>query len=189
MAGVKLAQSEYEAVYSAIADVVDLPIIIDDTPASELTIHYMRSVLRRVEKKYGSVGLVVLDYLQKLGDRAAANRAQTVGKYSGACKDLAKTFDVPFIALAQINRGVEGQNNKRPSMAQIKDSGDVEQDCDQVWLLYRDSYYNEQASKSDRCPLEIIVAKNRNGATGSCKVWFDPAIGQFSNLQENYFAN
>ncbi len=120
--------------------------------------------------------------LYGLGDRAfcekCGNRAQAIGKYSGACKDIAKTFNTPFVVLAQINRGVEGQSNKRPSMADIKDSGDIEQDMDLGLLLYRDEYY--QSDTKDKGIMEIIVGKNRNGGTGTCKVNFDPTIGKFS---------
>ena len=89
-------------------------------------------------------------------------------------------FNTPFVVLAQINRGLEGQSNKRPSMADIKDSGDIEQDMDLGLLLYRDEYY--KSDTDDKGIMEIIVGKNRNGATGTCKVNFDPCIGLFRNL-------
>lgn len=155
----------------------ELPIIIDDTPASILTSSRMRSVLRRIKAEKGVIGLVVMDYIQKLGDRAAGNRAQAVGKFSGAFKDIAKEFNCPFVALAQINRGVEGQANKRPFMSDIKDSGDIEQDMDLGLLLYRDEYYN--SGTGDKGVMEIQVGKNRNGATGICKVKFEPTVGNF----------
>lgn len=91
-----------------------------------------------------------------------------------------KEFDVPFVALAQINRGVESQNNKRPSMADIKDSGDIEQDMDVGLLLYRDEYYNSDTE--DQGVMEINVAKNRNGSTGTVKVLFKPTVGSVLNL-------
>ncbi|AFY92877.1 replicative DNA helicase [Chamaesiphon minutus] len=127
---------EYETLKQALGTLGELPIIIDDTPASALTPAKIRSVLRKIRHERGELGLVVLDYIQKLGDRSAGNRAQAVGKFSGAFKDIAKEFDVPFVALAQINRGVESQSNKRPGMADIKDSGDIEQDmeCDSFAL-------------------------------------------------------
>jgi replicative DNA helicase len=128
---------EYDSLASALGVLRELPIIIDDTPASIQNPSRMRSVLRRMQSEYGTLGLVVMDYIQKLGNRAAKNRAQAVGKFSGAFKDVAKEFGVPFVALAQINRGVENQSNKRPTMADIKDSGDVEQDADLILLLYR----------------------------------------------------
>ncbi|MGK7879959.1 MAG: replicative DNA helicase, partial [Crocosphaera sp.] len=161
----QIYEDEYDTLVEGNGNLAELPIIIDDTTAAELTPSRIRSVLRRISSEKGELGLVVLDYIQKLGDRACRNRAQAIGKYSGACKDIAKTFNIPFVVLAQINRGVEGQNNKRPSMADIKDSGDIEQDMDLGLLLYRDEYYNSETNAKG--VMEIIVGKNRNGATGT----------------------
>ena len=171
---------EYDNLVKALGVMSELPIIIDDTPATVQNPARMRSVLRRIQSEHGSLGLVVMDYIQKLGDRAAGNRAQAVGQFSGAFKDIAKEFDVPFLALAQINRGVESQSNKRPTMADIKDSGDIEQDMDLGLLLYRDEYYKSETK--DKGVMEINVAKNRNGATGVCKVLFEPIVGGFRNM-------
>lgn len=171
--------SEVESLKTAIDRAGNFPMIICDVQASQLTPVKMRSILRQIRHERGEIGLVVLDYIQMLGDRAVANRAQAVGKISGACKEIAKEFDCPFVALAQINRGVESQNNKRPSMADIKDSGDIEQDMDLGLLLYRDEYYH--ADSSEPGVMEIIVAKNRNGSVGTCKVKFDPRVGRFVN--------
>ncbi|NET44652.1 replicative DNA helicase [Okeania sp. SIO2B3] len=173
----QIYRNEYEMLVKGLGVLRELPIIIDDTPAMTLTAARMRSVLRRIKAERGTIGLVVMDYIQKLGDRAAGNRAQVIGKFSGAFKDMAKEFDCPFIALAQINRGVEGQLNKRPLMSDIKDSGDIEQDMDLGILLYRDEYYNPETKEQGI--LEINVAKNRNGTTGMCKVKFNPIIGAF----------
>lgn len=176
----KIYKSEMDTLSKALGVLVKMPIIIDDTPAGILTPSRMKSALRRIQAERGSIGLIVMDYIQKLGDRAAGNRAQAVGKYSGAFKDIAKEFGCPFVALAQINRGVESQANKRPTMADIKDSGDIEQDMDLGLLLYRDEYYD--AHTKDKGVMEINVAKNRNGATGICRVLFNPAWGEFKNL-------
>lgn len=176
----QIYRDEIENLKQAVVALNQLPIIIDDTPASIQNPSRMCSVLRRVKSKRGSLGLVVMDYIQKLGDRAAGNRAQAVGKFSGAFKDIAKEFDVPFIALAQINRGVENQTNKRPTIADIKDSGDIEQDMDIGLLLYRDGYYNPDTQ--DLGVMEINVAKNRNGTTGICKVLFETTTGTFSDI-------
>ncbi len=182
----QIYEDEYESLVEGLSNLADLPIVIDDTPASELTPIKIRSALRKIQSEKGELGLVVLDYIQKLGNRAAGNRAQAIGKYSGACKDIAKTFNTPFVVLAQINRGVEGQSNKRPSMADIKDSGDIEQDMDLGLLLYRDDYYNSDTTDSGI--MEVIVGKNRNGSTGTCEVLFNPSIGKFSDLvsQDGY---
>ena len=171
---------EYEALIAARKALKQLPLIIDNTPATIQNPLRMRSVLRRIVAERGELGLVVVDYIQKLGDREAGNRAQAVGKICGAFKDMANEFDVPLVALAQINRGVEGQANKRPGMADIKDSGDIEQDMDLGLLLYRDEYY--KADSLERGMMEIIISKNRNGSVGTCKVNFDPSVGKFTNL-------
>ena len=179
----EIYEDEYDALVEGLSNLTELSIIIDDPPASELTPTKIRSVLRRIQSEKGELGLVVLDYIQKLGDRSAGNRAQAVGKFSGAFKDIAKEFDVPFIALAQINRGVEGQANKRPFMSDIKDSGDIEQDMDLGLLLYRDEYYNPDTE--EKGVMEIQVGKNRNGAIGKCKVKFEPSVGEFQSLSLN----
>jgi replicative DNA helicase len=176
----QIYRDEIEKLKQALVALNQLPIIIDDTPANIQNPSRISSVLRRVKSERGNLGLVVMDYIQKLGDRAAANRAQTVGKFSGAFKDIAKEFDVPFVALAQINRGVENQISKRPTMSDIKDSGDIEQDMDIGLLLYRDEYYNPDTL--DKGLMEINVAKNRNGATGICKVLFSPQEGIFREM-------
>jgi replicative DNA helicase len=179
----KVDSNDWVKLTEALNTLSQLPIIIDDTPASKLTPQKMRSELRRVEIETGQpVGIVVLDYLQKLGDRAAFNRAQVVGKYAGEAKDIAKEFNCPFVCLAQINRETEGQGDKRPGIAQLKDSGDIEQDSDMIFLLYRDEYY--RPGTPDRNILEINVGKNRNGPTGLCKVLFKPETGFFGSLQK-----
>ena len=172
-----IKRSEMNTLVQGLSTLAELPIEINDTPAEQLTPVKMRSELRKIQSKRGEIGLVILDYIQKLGDRAAGNRAQVIGKYSGACKDIAKQFNLPFVALAQINRSVETQSNKRPSMASVKDSGDLEQDCDVMMMLYRDEYYRSDTDEPG--VIEIIIGKNRNGSTGTCKVEFDPSIGRF----------
>lgn len=174
-------ESEYETLVEGITKLKEIPLEINDTPASSLTPSKIRSELRRIASKYdGQLGLVVLDYVQKLGNREASNRAQVIGAISGQLKDIAKEFSIPFVVLAQINRGTETRNDKRPVLADIKDRGDLEQDADLVMLLYRDAYYNSNSSLAN--VMEINVAKNRNGITGICKVLFDQTVGEFKNL-------
>jgi replicative DNA helicase len=176
----KIYEEEWGKLSEAVGDLSKLPIVIDDTPGTALTPASMRSVLRRVERKYGSPGLIILDYLQLLGERNAGNRAQDVGAIAGQCKAIAKDFDVPFVALAQINRGVEARNDKRPLMSDLKDSGDIEQDADLALCLYRDDYYNPDSTERDK--IEIIVRKQRNGSLGCAKCWFNPEKGTFRNI-------
>ena len=178
----KIYRQEYNALVESLGHLSEYPLIIDDTPSGMQTPSRMRSALRRIASERGQLGLVILDYIQKLGDRGARNRAQAIGAFSGAFKDIAKEFDVPFVCLAQINRAVEGQSNKRPFMSDIKDSGDIEQDMDIGLLLYRDEYYNPDSP--DQGVMEINVAKNRNGGTGTVKVLFEPSIGKFCQAQD-----
>jgi replicative DNA helicase len=178
----KIYEEEWTKLSAAFGELSELPIIIDDSPGTSLTPASMRSVLRRVEREHGSLGLVVLDYLQLLGDRAAGNRAQDVGAVAGHCKAIAKDFNIPFLALAQINRGVEARNDKRPLMSDLKDSGDIEQDADTCICLYRDGYYNAESIEKDK--IELIVRKQRNGALGTAKCWFNPERGTFRNISK-----
>jgi replicative DNA helicase len=173
-------KSEWEDVARAVGELSEMPIIIDDTPGTTLTPAGMRMILRRVQAQYGSIGLVVLDYLQLLGERNAGNRAQDIGAISGHCKAIAKEFDCPFVALAQINRSVEGANDKRPMLSGLKDSGDVEQDADVVICLYRDDYYNPESDNKGQ--IELIVRKQRNGAVGTAKALFSPETGIFKSI-------
>lgn len=176
--------TEWEVLAESIGTLSELPIIIDDTPGTALTPASMRNVLRRVQAQYGKIGLVVLDYIQLLGERNAGNRAQDVGAIAGHCKAIAKDFDVPFVALAQINRGVEARNDKRPMMSDLKDSGDIEQDADLAICLYRDDYYNSESE--DKGKVEIIVRKQRNGSLGTAKAFFNPETGVFKSIYKNY---
>ena len=176
----KIYDEEWEKLSEAVGDLSQLPIVIDDTPGTSLTPASIRSTMRRAEREYGKIGLVLLDYLQLLGERNAGNRAQDVGAIAGHCKAIAKDFDVPFVALAQINRGVEARNDKRPLMSDLKDSGDIEQDADLALCLYRDDYYNPDSADKDK--MEVIVRKQRNGALGTAKCWFNPEKGSFRNI-------
>ena len=173
-------ENEWDVVSSAIGKLAEMPIIIDDTPGTSLTPASMRAVLRRVQAQHGKIGLVCLDYIQLLGERNAGNRAQDVGAIAGHCKAIAKEFDVPFVTLAQINRGVEARNDKRPMMSDLKDSGDIEQDADLAICLYRDDYYNPESA--DKGQIELIVRKQRNGALGTAKAFFNPETGNFKNI-------
>jgi replicative DNA helicase len=173
-------EEEWKKLSEAVGSLSELPIFIDDTPGVSLTPASMRSVLRRIECEHGNLGLVILDYLQLLGERNAGNRAQDVGAIAGSCKAIAKEFDVPFVALAQINRGVEARNDKRPLMSDLKDSGDIEQDADLAICLYRDDYYDTESIERDK--IELIVRKQRYGSLGTAKCWFNPEKGTFRNI-------
>lgn len=178
----KLTQSERENITLAYNDLIELNLVLDDASSRHITTANIRSKLRKTAIKRGKPDLLIVDYLQKLGSRSAVNRAQVIGEITGDFKDIAKEFDIPVICLAQINRGVENRQDKRPSMSDLKDSGDIEQDADVIMTLYRDEYYNPNSP--DRGVLEIEVAKNRNGSVGVCRCLFDPKTGSVQNLRE-----
>ena len=176
-----IEEEELEQLYDGYANLSELPLWIDDKAGGKLTLQYIRSQCAKVKRKVGRIHTIVVDYLQLLGDRTQANRAAEVGKYSAGLKEIAKDFNVCVIALAQINREVEGQKDKRPSMAQIKDSGAIEQDADLIITLYRDEYYNPETM--DKNILELGVVKNRSGATGLTKVEFYPSTGTIRDVK------
>ena len=135
-------------------------IVIDDK--SSPTVSEVRSRSRRIKREHG-LDLIVVDYLQLMrgtGD----NRTQEIGSISRGLKGIAKELGVPVIALSQLNRSVESRPNKRPRLSDLRDSGEIEQDADHVWFLYRDEIYDENSTR--RGCAELIIAKQRNGELG-----------------------
>jgi replicative DNA helicase len=175
----KLLKSDLEALKEAIADIKHLPILIDETSSERQTLLNIRATLRRIQYERGEIGMIVLDHLQEL-DFNEKNRAQELGRITGSFKAMAKDFNCPFVALAQLSRKVESQNDKRPTMADIRDSGQIEEKADLILMLYRDEYY--QKNTPNKGIMEIIVAKGRNGRVGSCQVKFDETTGRFEDL-------
>jgi replicative DNA helicase len=111
---------------------------------------------------------------------AGDNRVQELSRITRSLKNLARELSVPIIALSQLSRGVEARTNKRPMLSDLRESGSIEQDADLVMMLYRDDYYNHDSP--DRGIAEVIVAKHRNGPTGTVKLLFDPQFTKFKNL-------
>jgi replicative DNA helicase len=129
-------------------------------------------------KVNGELGLVIIDHLHKLGqDRKAENRNLELGQMTTELKAMARELDVPVVLLCQLNRGVEGRENQRPGLRDIRESGHIEQDADQVWLLYRAKYYDKTAGDE----VEVNVAKNRFGPTGTVTLIFDDKLTLFKN--------
>ena len=151
---------------------------IDD---STLTMAELRMRARRLKRKY-NVGLIVIDYIQLIiGDKSyKGNRVQEVSDISRQLKALAKELNVPVLALSQLNRGAEVRADKRPLLSDLRESGSIEQDADIVMFIYRDDYYNENSERKN--VAEIHVAKNRNGATGRCNLYFDGSKCRFRDL-------
>lgn len=166
-----------------IARIGQAPIYIDDTPS--LTVAEIRAKCRRLKQRHG-LGLIVIDYLQLMQGRQSRseNRQQEVSEISRSLKILAKELDVPVLTLSQLARGPESRTNKRPMLSDLRESGAIEQDADIVMFLYRDEYYNPDTP--DKNIAECIVAKHRNGETGTVKLWWDGAHTKFLHLDEQH---
>ncbi len=175
----RLSQTQWEPLSRAIGILSDMPIYIDDTP--NITVTQMRSQSRRLQAEIGTeLGLIVIDYLQ-LMEGAGDNRVQELSKITRQLKGLARELSVPVIALSQLSRGVEARTNKRPMLSDLRESGSIEQDADLVIMLYRDEYYSPDTP--DRGIAEVIIAKHRNGPTGTAKLLFNPQFTKFQNLK------
>ncbi|HEY9812437.1 MAG TPA: replicative DNA helicase, partial [Candidatus Sericytochromatia bacterium] len=174
----RISQNEWEPLSQAVGMLSELPIFIDDT--ANMGVMQMRSQARRLQaESNGQLGIILLDYLQ-LMEGASDNRVQELSKITRSLKGLARELNVPVIALSQLSRGVEARTNKRPMMSDLRESGSIEQDADLIMMIYRDAYYNPDTP--DRDITELIIAKHRNGPTGTVKLLFDPQFTKFRNL-------
>jgi len=173
-----IQEEEWPRVTSAITLLSDAKIFIDDTPA--LSPGELRARARRLKREH-DLGLIVIDYLQLMavpGNKE--NRATEISEISRGLKALAKELNIPVIALSQLNRSLEQRTDKRPVMADLRESGAIEQDADVIIFIYRDEYYNQDSP--DKGQAEIIIGKQRNGPTGTIKLTF---LGQYTKF-ENY---
>ena len=173
-----IQEEEWPRVTSAITLLSEAKIFIDDTPA--LSPGELRARCRRLKREH-DLGLIVIDYLQLMqvpGNKE--NRATEISEISRSLKALAKELNVPVIALSQLNRSLEQRQDKRPVMADLRESGAIEQDADLIMFIYRDDYYNQDSP--DKGLAEIIIGKQRSGPTGSVKLTF---LGQYTKF-ENY---
>ncbi len=175
----QLEDEDWSRVTSAIRLLREAKIFIDDEPA--LSPEKLRAKARRIKKEHG-LGLIVIDYLQLMAVPGnSENRATEISEISRSLKGLAKELNVPVIALSQLNRSLETRNDKRPMMADLRESGAIEQDADVIVFIYRDEYYNKENSP-DKGLAEIIIGKQRNGPTGSIKLKFFGEYTRFDNL-------
>ena len=156
------------------------PLFIDDT--ASLTILDLRAKARRL-KKEKDIGLIVVDYLQLLrSHRRTENRQQEVAEISRSLKALAKELEIPVISLAQLSRQTEMRADKRPQLADLRESGSIEQDADTVMFIHRPEYYKKNPTPEEEGLAEIIIAKQRNGPTGTVHLAFIKDITRFENL-------
>ena len=151
--------------------------------------NYIWAKCRKLKRQYeGRRILVIIDYLQLIvGDRKhSGNRMAEIGEISRTLKTMARELDITVIALSQLSRGVEQRQDKRPIMSDIRESGQIEQDADIIQLLYRDDYYDKESE--DANTIEIIVAKHRDGPTGTVKLSFRKEYGKFLNMATQHFS-
>ena len=159
-------------------DMAKMPIFIDDS--GMLTIRQLRAKARRMHSERG-LSLIIIDYLQLMqGSRRVENRQQEIAEISRSLKALAKELNVPVMALAQLSRSVEQRQDKKPQLSDLRESGSLEQDADVVMFIYRDEYYNPETEK--RGIADIIVAKQRNGPTGTAELAFLKQYTKFMDL-------
>jgi replicative DNA helicase len=199
----KIQVHEFKKLARAAAELTSLPLYIDDTPA--LTIAALRARARRLKRQKG-ISMVIVDYLQLLQGTgrgsAGDNRVQEISEISRGLKQLAKELHVPVLALSQLSRAVEQREDKRPQLSDLRESGSIEQDADIVLFVYREDYYLAAKQPADDHPdfaawqeqmgraygkAEVIVAKQRHGATGKVRVKFDSRITKFSDYVDDAY--
>jgi len=174
-----LSQSDWPRLVNAAGKLSEAPIFIDDTPA--LGILGLRAKARRLKAQYG-IRLLVLDYLQLMqGPSGADNRQQEISEISRSLKALGRELSVPIIAVSQLSRAVEQRVDHRPQLSDLRESGAIEQDADLVMLLLREEYYNPN-TEDKKGQAELIIAKQRNGPTGSVNLAFINEYTRFENL-------
>lgn len=179
------SQEDWSHIMQAATALYDAPLFIDDTPG--ITVAEMRSKARRLQAEKG-LDLIIVDYLQLMqgsqGRRQAENRQQEISEISRSLKSLARELKVPVIALSQLSRSVESRQVKRPMLSDLRESGSLEQDADIVAFLYREGYYQQEIEDSSKNVTEVIIAKHRNGATGTIQLYFHGQWTRFVDLSD-----
>lgn len=172
-----MTPTDWTRVSGSLAEISDRPLYIDDSP--NLTMMEIRAKCRRLKQQH-NLGLVVVDYLQLMtSGKRVESRQQEVSEFSRQLKLLAKELEIPVIAVAQLNRGPESRTDKKPMIADLRESGSLEQDADVIMLLHRPEYYNEDDRPGE---ADIIVAKHRNGQTATIPVAFQGHLARFANM-------
>ncbi|WP_369802767.1 replicative DNA helicase [Sporosarcina sp. P16b] len=174
-----LEADDWRKLTMAMGSLSNAGIFIDDTPG--LRVNEIRSKCRRLQQEHG-LGMVMIDYMQLImgSGRGSDNRQQEVSEISRSLKGLARELKIPVIALSQLSRGVEQRQDKRPMMSDLRESGSIEQDADIVSFLYREDYYDKETEMQNM--IEIIIAKQRNGPTGTVTLAFAKEYNKFLNI-------
>ncbi|HMC39763.1 MAG TPA: replicative DNA helicase, partial [Acidimicrobiales bacterium] len=174
----RLSEPDWPKISNAVARLGDAPLYIDDNPNT--TVMEIRAKARRLKARHGGLGLIIIDYLQLMSGASSENRQLEVSSISRGLKILARELEVPVVALSQLSRQLEARSDKRPTLADLRESGSLEQDADVVIFLYRDEIYNPESA--DRGIAEVLVAKHRNGPTGKVQLSFLEQYTKFVNM-------
>ena len=176
-----LSDSDWDKLVESVGIIGNSKLIIDDTPG--ITVSELRSKCRKFKLDFG-LDLIIIDYLQLMsgGKRASDNRQQEISDISRSLKALAREVGAPVIALSQLSRAVESRNDKRPMLSDLRESGAIEQDADVVMFIYRDDYYHKDTENPNIA--EIIIAKQRNGPTGTVNLVWLPDYTKFVNMEK-----
>ncbi len=178
----QLQERDWTLFVQATGSLSGLRIYLDDTPA--LSPVQMRTKCRRLYNEYG-LDLIMVDYLQLMtsGTGRQENRVQEISFISRHLKQIARELNVPVLAAAQLSRAVEQRQDKRPQLSDLRESGSIEQDADVVMFIYRDEVYNEETERKNQA--DVIVAKHRNGPTGTVTLYFRKELTQFANMRKD----
>jgi replicative DNA helicase len=178
-----LSDDDFSKISEAMGEMAEAPIFIDDTPG--MTVLEMRTKARRAAHDQ-ELGLIVIDYLQLMqgsSNRSDGNRVQEVSEISRGLKLIARELNVPVVALSQLSRSVESRSPQIPQLADLRESGSIEQDADIVMFIYREDYYNPDTDRQHI--TDLIIAKHRNGPTGKVELYFHPENLRFMSLDKN----
>lgn len=181
-----LSDTDFEKLGQAMGTLSEAPIYIDDTPTT--TVLEIRTKARREQQKR-PIGLIIVDYLQLMTGTTKAsfeNRVQEISEISRGLKAIARELKVPVLALSQLSRTVESRNPQIPQLADLRESGSIEQDADVVMFIYREEYYNPDTDRKNI--TDILIKKHRNGPTGQIELYFHPELLQFRTIDSRHQA-
>ena len=179
-----LSDSDFEKLGNAMGSLSEAQIYIDDTPG--ISVMEMRTKARR-EQHQRPLGLIIVDYLQLMtgnSSKGSDNRVQEISEISRGLKAIARELNVPVIALSQLSRSVENRHPQIPQLADLRESGSIEQDADVVMFIYREDYYNPETDRQNIS--DILIRKHRNGPTGGVELYFNPERLQFMNMDRSH---
>lgn len=176
--------TEFQMIQAALERLSHAKLFIDDTPSPNIL--QMRSMARRLQMEHG-LGLLIVDYLQLIAPRTNSdNMVHQITEISRGLKSLSRELNVPVLALSQLSRAVDQRDHKIPRLSDLRESGSIEQDADVVLFIYREGHGKHDATAEERDSAEIIIAKHRNGPTGSIKLKFDPERVVFKTIEKRF---